>query len=227
MNRSILYGVYGMFFIMLVMSCRTVKDGQYFQDIHPDEIELGYIEDSLLNLEVAYIGAIGHSFIFECTIENNSSENLLIDKRLFSMELNDQIVTPNDEDQIINDLKRDRTQLKKRKKDATIISGIIVGLGVIAGASEGLNPGELLLYNADPIIAIFDERRWYQRNIESVEDEVMYIQEAQFKDQVIPPGQSLTRDVLFPTTKVKSEVTIVFTYSGEQYSVTFPKKIFR
>lgn len=212
---------------LLLVSCRTVQDGQYYQDVHPEEVEFGLLEDNLLLFEVAYVGAIGHSFIFECTVENKSAEPLLIDKSQFVLECNNQVYYPNDEQQLINELIMDKRQLKKRKKETTLLNGIFLGLGVISGASAGLNAGEVLVYNADPIIAIFDERRWYQRNIESVEDEVEYIHEAQFNRLFLPPGEIVTRDLLFPTTRIKSDVTVLFNLHDESYSVTFPKKIFK
>ncbi len=212
----------------LLASCRSLKDGEIYQQVSGDDIQVGFVEDTLLTLEVAYIGAIGHSYIFECTIENISSKEHVLDKSQFTMELNDnEILYPVNEDLIVGNLAENRSKLKKRKKDFTILSGIMVGLGVIAGASEGLNVGEVIAYNADPLFAIFDERRWYQRNIESVEDEIEYIRSAQFRNYRLNSLSHVTRDLLFPTTKVKSDVDIIFTIGDLDYVITFPKKIFR
>ena len=214
--------------LLVLASCSTSRDGQIYQNFDDDEIQVGVIEDSLFTLEIAYIGAIGHSYIFECAIDNMTENSLILDKSQFTMQVIDGIKSkPIDENNTIEQLVDNRQTLKKRKKSFTIFSGVMIGIGVLAGATEGLSAGEVLAYNADPLIAIFDERRWYQRNIESLEDEIEYIRSAQFHSYHLEPYETVIRDVLFPATRVNHDVDIIFTYGDQEFTITFPKKAFR
>lgn len=214
--------------VLLSFSCSTNREGQIYQSFDQEDIQVGTIEDSLMTVELAYVGAIGHSYIFECYIENKSENSLILDKSQFKMILpGGKQVNSSDENQIVQGLKEDRKGLKKRKKNMTILGGIYIGLGTILGAAEGLNPVENLAYNAEPIFGIFDERRWYQRNIDSVEDEIEYVRSAQFNTDRLTKGQSIIRDVLFPTHVIKDDIDVVFAYGENEYSFTFPRQVFR
>ena len=94
-------------------------------------------------------------------------------------------------------------------------------------ASTGTSVGEAVLTNAEPLVYIMDDRRWYKRNIESVEDEIEYVRSAQYNNQLILPKKTVVRDLLFPTTKVDGDVDISVFYNGESYVITFPKETFR
>lgn len=213
--------------LILLSSCSASRNNQYYQNVQSDQVEVGIIEDDLFLIEIAYVGAIGHSYIFECSVQNNSGEHVVIDKSQFSMYIADgRTVYPIIEDEVIQKLRKEKKKLKKRRKTETILGAVTVGLFAALGASEGISPAETLLFSAEPIFYIFDDRRWYKNNIESIDDEVAYIQAAQFQHMELPQGQSITRDILFPTTRIKNEVDIIFRISGEEYIVTFPKKTF-
>lgn len=216
-----------LFGLSILISCSSSREGEIYQQVKSEDIQFGLVEDDFLAVEISYIGAIGHSFIFECSIENVSSKDITIDKSQFSMEFNETHISSSiEEDDIVDILANNRKDLKKRRKNSTILGGLFIGIGVIAGASSGLNAGEVLSYSADPLIAIFDDRRWYQRNIESVEDEIEYIRSAQFNNYSIPPDSIIIRDLLFPTYKIKTDVDLVLNYEGHEYVITFPRNIF-
>lgn len=215
-------------FWVLLSSCSTSRGQQFYQNVQSNEVEVGFIEDSLFMVEVAYVGAIGHSFIFECLVKNNSSESVVIDKSQFSMQLIDgQVLSPIVEDDIISKLKKEKKKLKKRRKTETILGAVTVGLFAALGASEGFSPAETLLFSAEPIFYIFDDRRWYKNNIDSIDDEAAYIQAAQFHYMDLPPKQSIVRDILFPTSKIKGDVNIIFHIHEQEYIITFPRETFQ
>ena len=207
-------------------SCATLRDGEIYQSVKEDRIESAWISDSLLSVDIAYIGAIGHSYVFECTIENYSDQSIIVDKSDFYMSFNQSAVLPANEDSLVEDLKNDKKRLKKSKKGNTLFGGILVGIGVVAGAASGLPASEVLAYSADPVIAIFEDRVWHDRNIGSIEDEIEYIRGAQFDQNVIRPGGILTRDLLFPSKRVRSDVDVFYSGPDSDYIITFPKKIF-
>lgn len=215
-----------LFFICI--ACSTFKDGQIYKTFSEEDIEVSAVEDSLFRAEIAYLGAVGHSYLFECSILNYSNNHLFVDKDQFAMMMNDLVLLePADEDNLIEQLNQERSKLKKRKKTSMIIGGVLIGLSTLAGAAQGINPIENLAYNVDPVIGILEERRWYQEDIKTVEDEIKYIRAAQFNRDIIGPGESLTRDVLFPTTKVNTDVIIFFVYDDLEYTFTFPKRAFK
>ena len=216
-------------FILLIFlaSCSTSRN-QVYQNVESNQVEVGIIEDSLFMIEVAYVGAIGHSFIFECTIQNKADIPMIVDKSQFVMGVGDEkTIYPVVESDVIQKLKKDKNKLKKRRKTETILGAITVGLFAALGASEGISPAETLLFTAEPIFYIFDDRRWYKNNIESIDDEVAYIQAAQFHHLALPIDQSITRDLLFPTTRITEDVDIIFRIRDQQYIITFQKETFR
>ncbi len=218
---------FGFLSLWLLCSCASQRAGQIYHQVPNNEVQSAIINDSLFEIELAYIGAIGHSYIFECTIVNHSEVVRKVDHSMFQMDVGQRTLHTIDEDHLVEQLVVDRRELRKDKKTTTILSGIIVGVAAIAGVSSGASVGEILLYNTEPIFGIFDERRWYQRNIESVEDEIEYVRSAQFKNTPIQPNQDIVRDVLFPTIRIKNDVELVFNYKGIEYIFFFPRKVFR
>jgi len=214
--------------LLLVSSCRVQRDGMIYQNVEPEDIQAGIIGDESFEMEIAYVGAIGHSFIYECYFKNTGEQPIVIDKSNFYMEHGDgQIIFPSEGYAIAEQLEQEQKDLKKEKKRATTAGIIGVGLTALIGASTGAPVGETLLFSAEPIAYIFDDRRWYNKGIESIEDENEYVRNAQFNHQKVLPGQEMTRDLLFATTKIKSDVTLHYTHVDFPYSVTFPKKVFR
>jgi len=211
-----------------LVSCQTQRDGTFYQNVDQDEVQAGIIGNEDFEMEIAYVGAIGHSFIYECYVKNNSDQTMIIDKSQFYLEHGDgKIIFPSEGDQIAEALKTEGRKLKKEKKTARALGILGVGLSTLAGVSSGASVGESLLFSAEPIIYIFDEQRWYDRGIDSVEDEIAYVKEAQFDYIRLAPDQTIVRDLLFATTKMKSDVTVHFSYGEEPYSVTFPKRLYR
>lgn len=219
--------VYVLAFIVL-SACQTQRAGAYYQAIDPEEVQAGQVGDELFELEVAYVGAIGHSFIYECYFKNMSDAAIVLDKSQFYMEHGDgRVIFPSEGYVIAEKLEREGRKLKKEKKTARTLGIIGLGLSALAGASTGAPVGEVLAYSLEPAVYIFDEQRWYKRGIESVDDEIKYVLDAQFEKHIILPGEEIVRDLLFATEKIKSDVTVHFTYEDTPFSISFPKKIFR
>ncbi len=213
---------------LLLSSCATQRDGQIYQGVEPSQIQAGMVGDDDFELEVSYVGAIGHSFVYECYIKNHGDVPIVVDKSNFYMEYGDgKVLFPSEGSTIAEQLRQEKSSLKKQKKANTATSILAVGLTTLVGVSSGVSVGESLLFSAEPIVYLLDDRRWYNEGIESVEDEIKYVQEAQFDHQIVLPGHDIIRDLLFSTTKITSDVTINYTHEGEAYSVTFPKKVFR
>ncbi|GEM_PF-2392939 len=213
---------------LLFSSCRTQRDGEIYQNIEESKIQAGVVGDDDFELEVAYIGAIGHSFIYECYIKNHGEAAMIVDKSNFYMEHGDgQVIFPSEGSAIAEHLREEKKKIKKQRKTNTALGILGVGLSTLAGVSTGVPVGETLLFNAEPIFYIFDDMRWYNKGIESVEDEIQYVQEAQFDHEILLPGQEIVRDLLFATTKINDDVMLHYNHEDEPYSITFPKKIFR
>ncbi len=214
--------------VVFIISCSSVRNGQIYKSFEEDEVEVGLVSDEILTFEVAFIGAIGHSYIFECIITNHSDDLIMIDPTNFELQIAADIsLQPIDNEEIVISLKNDSKSLAKRRKTETTLGLLGVGINVLLGASTGLSVGETLLSSAEPLIYIADDRRWYQRNIDSVEDEIDYVNSTLYGRERIDAGQTLVKDVLFPTQKVKGDVDFRFFYDNEEYVVTFPKDIFR
>jgi len=197
---------------LLFSSCRTQRDGEIYQNIEESKIQAGVVGDDDFELEVA----------------NHGEAAMIVDKSNFYMEHGDgQVIFPSEGSAIAEHLREEKKKIKKQRKTNTALGILGVGLSTLAGVSTGVPVGETLLFNAEPIFYIFDDMRWYNKGIESVEDEIQYVQEAQFDHEILLPGQEIVRDLLFATTKINDDVMLHYNHEDEPYSITFPKKIFR
>jgi len=209
-------------------ACQTQRAGNYYQNFEEQDIQAGIIGDEDFEMEIAYVGAIGHSFVYECYFKNLSTETIELDKSHFYMEHGDgDVIFPSEGDAIAEALKKAKKKLKKEKKGARALGILGVGLTTLFGVAEGVPVGEALLFSAEPIVYIFDEQRWYSRGINSIDDEIEYVRNAQFDRLLVLPGEEITRDLLFATTKIKSDVDINYSHQSEPFRVTFPKKLYR
>lgn len=214
--------------IICLSSCRSYKDGEIYQNLENQNIEVGILEDDELSIEMAYIGAIGHSYVFECAVTNLLDESIWLDKQQFSLTIDgSKTLLPINEEDVVTELHKTSKALKNRRKNETALGILGIGLNVLLGASTGVSVGDAVLASAEPLIYIMDDRRWYKKNIESVEDEVEYVRSAQFDNQLISPQETVVRDLLFPTTKVDGDVDISLYYNGHSYVITFPRDTFR
>jgi hypothetical protein len=210
------------------VGCQSARQDGIYQAIDEDKIQVGIISADDLVLEVAYIGAIGHSYIFECTLENLRSEEIVIDKSQFYLDLGHQdIVFCAEEDHLIEGIKADVKRYKIERKNSTAINILGAVSAVLSVATPGVSVAETVVFSAEPIFAIFDDRRWYKRGIKSLEDEIVYIDQAQYDKEVIRPYNQSTRDLLFPTTfKIERDLNLVWSFDDQEYVITFPKEIF-
>jgi len=178
------------------MACSTYKDGQIYQSLSEDQIQVGLIEEEQLAIEVAYIGAIGHSYVFECTIDNLSNSPMVIDKSQFYMNIGaESLVQAAPEDLIVDQLISEQKRLKKARKANTILGVLGIGLSAALGASGGQSVEQTVLANAEPIAYIFDDRRWYSQGINSIDDEIEYIRSSQYDEYRLGPRTAVTRDL--------------------------------
>ena len=216
------------FICIYLFACSSSRNGRLFQTVPEQDIRTAYIADSLLNVELSYIGAIGHSYIFECYIENSSARPITIDQSQFSLVLHDATVYQTiDTEYVISELRDDRKNLKQWKKSSTILGGVLIGIGIIAGTTQGANAAETLAFSVDPVVGVLEDRAWYDRNIESLDDEVTYLRNAQFEYHTIAPNEHLVKDVLFPTIKIKNDIEVHLDIAGTSYIFSFDRSSFR
>jgi len=132
-------------------ACQTQRDGNYYQNIEEQDIQAGIIGDEDFEMEIAYVGAIGHSFVYECYFKNLSTETIELDKSHFYMEHGDgDVIFPSEGDAIAEALKKAKKKLKKEKKGARALGILGVGLSTLFGVAEGVPVGEALLFSAEP-----------------------------------------------------------------------------
>lgn len=208
--------------LIMMWSCAP---NRYQIDDQPQEI-YAQIEDQDLYTEIIYVGATPNYHIFESIITNHGDDDLYISRDQYVMNLThkEKRIAPYTNDQLIPILKREREKLKKTKKSRTILGAVVTGLGVLATATSGVPVAENILFNSESIYYIIDDRRFVQRNIDSVEDEIDYIKARNTKLEIIPPHQTRSRDILFPIERTKGEVEILFTDHGHEYALIFNAK---
>lgn len=211
--------------IFLLSSCASNKG--FYQNIPPNQVEAAIIELEDISIELAYVGAIGHSFIFECAVTNHTDGLITINKSDFAYYSGNHEGRVLSEDAQVELLKKEREKLKRQRKNSTIFGVVLGGLSIAAGASQGADVAQTIFSGAETTAYIIEDNQFYSRNIESVEDEIEYLRSAQFNNTRIAGSSQLVRDVLIPAFKVKDDVTIVFEYRGDSYYFDFPKRNFR
>lgn len=205
--------------LMIIWSCAPNR-----YQIYDEPLEIyAQIEDENLYIEIIYVGATPNYHIFESIITNNSNDDVYISRDQYVMNLThkEKRISPYTNDQLIPLLKREREKLKKAKKSRTIWGAVVTGLGVLATATSGVPIAENILFNSESVYYIIDDRRFVQRNIDSLEDEIDYIRARNTKLEIIPPNQTRSRDILFPIERTKGEVEILFTDHGHEYALIF------
>ena len=192
----------------------------------PQDEVYAYIEGDDLDIEIIYIGRTPTYQIFETIINNKTGAPMNIDRHQFSMHLthNGDILRPYNTEDLTELLQSEKQNLKKIKKNRTILGAVTTGLSLLASATTGVPIAENLLFNTESVSYIIEERRFIQRNIDSMDDELEYIKSSQLSQVHIPGGKSISKDLLFPIAKMKKDVEIIFTHKGHDYVLVFDSK---
>ncbi len=187
-----------------------------------------YIDTDAFEAQLTFLGMGSQYFIFECSVENFSSDTIFMYAEDYRMDTGlGKLLSPYTQDELIDLLQHEKSQWKKEKKNRTIWNSIVAGLGVVAAAASGSGVAENVFYSAEPLAFIFEERSFYQRNIKSVEDEMAYVFDMGFEDEVIPPGATLFKDLLFPLQLVTDDVHIVYENDRQSDECWFDERIFK
>jgi len=212
--------------VLIVLS--SCSSSRTFYNKPQSDIHYGVAQDDLAVVEMAFIGALGSNFIFECTIDNISEREITIDQQDFMLLVEGQSdILPLDVSQESERLIQEQKRLKKQKKTNTILTIVGVGITALAGASSGASAGESIAFAAEPLIYMADDIDWSNRNIKSVDEEVAYLRSALFAGDIIAPGKSVTKDVLFAIEQIKGEVTLLMVKGNREYAVDFDSSLFR
>lgn len=194
----------------------------------PNEIYAA-IDDQNIIIELIYIGSTPTYHIFETQIKNVSSRELTISIQDFVWhELKKgKYQHPLSTDELELQLVQNHKKLKKEKKNRTIWSAVVTGLSILANSTTGISIGENLWYNTESLFYIFDERRWMQRNINSIEEELQYIQSHNLDREIIAPDEQMIKDVLFPISNTKGDVEIIYHHPNQDYILIFKESDFK
>lgn len=215
--------------LFLISSC---KSSYWYTDIHPekvafrdvDNLEFTEDEEKDVAIRTAFVGqAIDYS-IFQVEIENLTDQPMSIsydDVRL--VHSNGFQRNAHHKYNFIKNLNEEKKDLKKEKRVRTIGNILLGGLTIagIAAGGGGANSVNAIAYGAESAIYIADDARAFNAMEGSIEDEIAYIKEWVLFESIVPSGEALSKDVIFPNQDFKDDFDIEIKLDGKRYLIPY------
>lgn len=212
---------------ILILSCASNTDALLNHEVPESHTHTGFVYDDNLELEISFIGIIADRYVFETVLSNLSASDIRVHKNQFVMEHQGvSILHTDDLQSTITEVKKDQKKLAKRRKINNWINGISAGIGLISSITAGTTAPSTLISSIEPTLYIVDENIWITKDIQSSEDYISYLQTAQYDNDIIASGASLTRDIFFNVFEINQDVEIEFRIEGFLYDVAFPQTAF-
>ena len=203
--------------LMTLCSCKSSKS-----NIDNNEV-FAVVSDQYIDMELTYVGATFDYHIMECYIVNKYDRDITLDRFNFELinEKRNVGERPYSPDEAIALLDTQQDRLKKQKR-ASLVTGILTtGFNVAANAALGGSAVNSVAYGIESAIYIADDSRFYNRNIKSLEDEMIYINDYVLETMIIPAGGKVTADVIFPIHNMRGDVQILFVGPDNDYMFEF------
>ena len=203
--------------LMTMCSCKSSKS-----NIDNNEV-FAVVSDQYIDMELTYVGATFDYHIMECYIVNKYDRDITLDRFNFELinekrNVGERPYSPNE---ALTLLDTQQERLKKQKR-ASLVTGILTtGFNVAANAALGGSAVNSVAYGIESAIYIADDSRFYNRNIKSIEDEKIYINDYVLETMIIPAGDKVTADVIFPIHKMRGDVQILFVGPDNDYVFEF------
>ena len=203
--------------LMTMCSCKSSKS-----NIDNNEV-FAVVSDQYIDMELTYVGATFDYHIMECYIVNKYDRDITLDRFNFELinekrNVGERPYSPNE---ALTLLDTQQERLKKQKR-ASLVTGILTtGFNVAANAALGGSAVNSVAYGIESAIYIADDSRFYNRNIKSIEDEKIYINDYVLETMIIPAGGKVTADVIFPIHKMRGDVQILFVGPDNDYMFEF------
>ena len=203
--------------LMTLCSCKSSKS-----NIDNNEV-FAVVSDQYIDMELTYVGATFDYHIMECYIVNKYDRDITLDRFNFELinekrNVGERPYSPNE---ALTLLDTQQERLKKQKR-ASLVTGILTtGFNVAANAALGGSAVNSVAYGIESAIYIADDSRFYNRNIKSIEDEKIYINDYVLETMIIPAGDKVTADVIFPIHNMRGDVQILFVGPDNDYMFEF------
>jgi len=218
--------------LLLVSLLASCKSTYLYTDIHPEKvafkntenIEFTEDQETELTIRTAFIGNAIDYAIFQLEIENDSEIPVSIsyeDVRLvhhhgFQRNAHHKY-------NFIKNLKSEKKKVKKQKK-ANTIGNILFGaltVASIASGGGGINTADAVIYGAESLVYIADDRRAFNAMEGTIEDEIKYIEDWVLFESIIPSEGVLTNDVMFPSDGLNDDFDIEIRLDGKLYLIPY------
>ena len=216
MKQRLLYPVL-ILTLLTVYSCKSNQAGFGDQEVY------AAVSDEYIDMELTYVGTTFDYHIMECYIVNKYSTPITLDRFNFELinekkNIKDSPLSP---EEAIALLETQQDRLKKQKK-ASVIAGIFaVGLGVASNATLGGSVANNVAYSVESALYIADDNRFFNRNIKSIDDEMIYIDDYVLDMMTVPAGAKVSADVIFAIHKMRGNVDILYSGPDNDYIFEF------
>lgn len=226
MRHSLLY----IFFVLLILpSCNSKKQAFYYYSIEP-ELVTSQSEDGLditelpyddITLRTAFAGYGIDYAIFQIEVVNDADYYINFtynNVRLDPVEGPD--VRAHNKYDFLNQLNRDKKELKKNKKKSTATNLLVGGLQALAfvGAGDGVGA---IVNGVDTAFFIAGDRKSYNLASGNIEDEINYINDWVLYENIIESYSTFSADIIFPIQDLTTDFDLVITLDDEEYRIPY------
>ena len=213
--------------IILFSSC---KSSYRYTEIKPKEVSevsienVEFTKDSYENIEIktAFIGFAADYMIYQVELYNNSDQDISITYRDVDIEYADGFtLNARHKYQFIEQLKDEKQSVKTTKKANTFANILIGGLGIVSIFTGGGNGVDGALYAIETTAYVAEDHRNFNLIEGSIEDEIKYIEDWVLHEDLIPAGEQLSSDIIFPIAESDYDFDIVFELAGGEYRIPY------
>lgn len=203
--------------VLLFTACSPRMNTGFSSDEMLYDIYVG-ATDSLFNLELLYIAATDDYLIFETTFINLSEEPIELKRENFLLKQGALLssVHPYTTDDLMEFLMLERKQTKKLKRQRTALTGVGIAFGILTGVVGGFGT-QSVIYGLEDLIYLSGDRRGFERDISSIEDEMDYLQKMNLESVNVMPGDTIVREIFFPFTSSTENSEITFLKNGNEH----------
>ena len=210
-------------YLFLLLASITLFSCKSSQNAVGDNEVFAIVSDDYLDMEMTYVGSTFDYHILECHIINKYNRPIVVDRLHFELinekkKVYERSLAPDDALALL-DTQQDRL---KKQKTASVITGILTtGLGIATNTALGGSAANSVAYSIESAIYIADDTRFFNRNINSIEEEKDYIDDYVLDIITIPARGKASTDLIFPIQKMRGDVEIFFVGPDNDYIFEF------
>lgn len=197
-------------FPLLIFAC-SPRTGSIIYEEEPEDIIIG-VADSLNNLELFFVAVTPDYLVFESEFINYSDENILLKREDFEIRIPEIAfkAQPYSTDDLMEFLMIERKKIKKAKRRRTIFNSISLGASILGAGFGGWSTFDAVYYPLQDLIYLSNDRRFSNRQVKTVEEEMDFIGKINLDSTIIAPNDTIYKEIFFPFVNTIDSIEIIY-----------------